>query len=31
MKIVRLGQTESSLLFLTYISRAFLLDKDTKK
>lgn len=31
MKIVRLGQTESSLLFLTYISRAFNLDKDTKK
>jgi hypothetical protein len=31
MKIVRLGQTESSLLFLTYISRAFNLDKNTKK
>jgi len=31
MKIVRLGMTESSLFFLTYISRKFILDPITKQ
>lgn len=31
MKIVRLGSTETSLLFLTFLSKNFDLDKDLKK